>query len=328
MKEKEYIGNISQLFDIKDYKLVGGVQDGVRATTINNGNGLIFTVVADRCMDIAELSFKGVNLSFINACGIVAPQYYDNKDIQWLRSFTAGFLTTCGLKNVGSPCVDNGQSLGLHGRISNIPAENYYVERNIVDNNIVARLSGTMRESVIFGESLELSRNIEVSKNDNTIVITDKVTNNGFSDCEEMLLYHFNIGYPFLCEKSELVLEKCKVIPRDDEAKKGIDTFSEISAPEINYNEQVFFINFENKNPLVKMVNKEKNLEMSIKIDHNMLDTFVLWKNFQKGAYVMGLEPSNCKVYGRAKEREAGTLKSIKAGETKTYITEISFKQL
>ncbi|MBR5496174.1 MAG: DUF4432 family protein, partial [Oscillospiraceae bacterium] len=89
-KQKEYIGNLDQLFSVKDYTFTGGRAQGVRATDIDNGSGLHFTVLADRCMDIEKLSFKGVNFGFLTPSGIVAPTYYDNRGAQWLRSFTSG----------------------------------------------------------------------------------------------------------------------------------------------------------------------------------------------------------------------------------------------
>ena len=53
----EYIGNLSQLFHVENYRMEGGKKDGVRVTNVQNETGLNYTVVADRCMDIANLSF-------------------------------------------------------------------------------------------------------------------------------------------------------------------------------------------------------------------------------------------------------------------------------
>ena len=56
-KKYEYIGDISQLFRVNNYRLEGGKKDGVKVTQIANETGLKFSVVADRCMDIAYLSY-------------------------------------------------------------------------------------------------------------------------------------------------------------------------------------------------------------------------------------------------------------------------------
>ena len=118
-----YTGHTAQLFGIKEYQLIGGRAKGVRAFDIRNGSGLEFTLLSGRCLDISALSFKSINCGYLAQPGIVAPEYYEPEGAGALRSFFLGFLTTCGLRNVGSPCEDEGESFGLHGRISNIPAE-------------------------------------------------------------------------------------------------------------------------------------------------------------------------------------------------------------
>jgi hypothetical protein len=42
-----------------------------------------------------------------------------------------------------------------------------------------------------------------------------------------------------------------------------------------------------------------------------------------EGAYVLGLEPGNCHVEGRARERERGTLEFIEPGERREFSLEI-----
>jgi len=42
-----------------------------------------------------------------------------------------------------------------------------------------------------------------------------------------------------------------------------------------------------------------------------------------EGLYVVGLEPANCGVEGRAKERERGTLQFLEPGEKRYYNLEI-----
>ena len=44
-----------------------------------------------------------------------------------------------------------------------------------------------------------------------------------------------------------------------------------------------------------------------------------------EGLYVVGLEPANCHVEGRIRERERGTLPMLTPGETRRYRLEIDF---
>jgi len=53
------------------------------------------------------------------------------------------------------------------------------------------------------------------------------------------------------------------------------------------------------------------------------LPRFIEWKMNGEGTYVVGIEPANCMVGGRAKEREAKTLQFMKPGEKREYHLEI-----
>ena len=65
-KFMDYIGDISQIGGIKRYMFTSGKAKGVEAYDVNNGNGLLYTVIADRGLDIYHLSFKGIPISFIS----------------------------------------------------------------------------------------------------------------------------------------------------------------------------------------------------------------------------------------------------------------------
>ena len=118
-----YIGHPSQLSGVEEYRLIGGKGDGMRLLQVRNGLGLEFTVSPDRAADITRLSYEGVNYSYISPSGYVAPAYYDQQEFGFLKSFTCGFLTTCGLSNIGVPTEDESGKTGLHGTISHIPAD-------------------------------------------------------------------------------------------------------------------------------------------------------------------------------------------------------------
>ena len=49
-------------------------------------------------------------------------------------------------------------------------------------------------------------------------MLTDKVTNVG-APSPNMMLYHFNMGYPLLCEYSELYIPSTQVLPRKHAAE-------------------------------------------------------------------------------------------------------------
>lgn len=317
-----YVGDFSQLFGIKEYKLSGGKAEGVKAMDIKTGAGLEFTVVADRCMDIAGLSFKGTNCSYLNKTGIVSPAFYEKEGDGFLRNFFGGFLTTCGLRNVGVPCEDEGESFPLHGRISNIPAEEVSATTEWVDGIPVMTISGKMKEARMFGENLVLTRKITCKFGENKIHIQNSVENLGFRKEGLMLLFHFNMGYPLLDENAVLVTPTGSLVPRDAEAEKGKNSFNLMQKPTANYAEQVIYHDLkadQSGQTMVAVINHKLELGAVFHFNKKQLGNFIQWKQMGEGEYVLGMEPANCLVGGRAEARKNGTLEFIEPGETKNF---------
>ena len=53
------------------------------------------------------------------------------------------------------------------------------------------------------------------------------------------------------------------------------------------------------------------------------LPRFIQWKQVGVGAYVTGLEPANCYVEGRDKDRARGILQYLEPGEQREYVVEL-----
>ena len=314
----QYVGDISQVFYAKTYRFEGGKADGMRAVDISNGTGLSFTVYLDRAMDIGHLSYKGYNTSFISKCGVSSAKGFDGKGLGWLKTFTAGFLTTCGLTQVGSPCVSDGEELGLHGVITSIPAEEVSVNVNLDCEIPEIIIKGKMRQAVIFGENIWLTREIKVLYGKNRIYINDTVENRGDSTRPYMILYHFNMGYPLLDENVEITTSAEYLRPRDEEAKKGEATRTCSQIPVAGYSEQVFYYKskaVDDKGSYAGIYNKKLGFGVKIWSKPDQLPNLVHWKNMGYGDYVMGLEPGNCFPEGREKQKEVG-LETLEPMET------------
>ena len=123
MFDRNYYGHDTQFFGVEEHRLVGGRGDGMRLFQVRNGSGVEFTVSVDRCADISRLSYKGVNMNYMGVGGYAAPAYYDDKGDHFLKTFNCGFLTTCGLLNIGIPQKDGEEELPLHGTIGHQPAD-------------------------------------------------------------------------------------------------------------------------------------------------------------------------------------------------------------
>ena len=312
---RAYIGHESQIRGVEELRLVGGKGDGMRLFQVRNGKGLEFTVSADRCADITRLSFKGDNYSFMTVNGYVAPAYYDDKDAGWLKSFTAGFLTTCGLDAVGNGCEDDGEITALHGKVGNIPAEHIYWDED--ENHIWVK--AVINHGQIFQKKLKLTRTISCSKNDNTMTIRDQIENVGDVQSPLMVLYHMNMGYPLLSETTELYVPAQSVTPRNEHSAKDLDTWNKVLTPQPGFVEQCYFHNFGTNAGKAGIYNPAIGKGMLMEFDTALLDHFTQWKMMGVRDYVVGLEPGNCHPDGRDVMRQQGKLKFIDPGETVTY---------
>lgn len=319
----KYVGHEKQTYGVDEMRLVGGKGDGMRMLHVRNGRGLEFFVSLDRCADISRLTLKGDNFGYFAPCGYVAPQYYDDKGAGFLKSFTAGFFTTCGLSAVGSPCTDEGEDLPLHGTISNTPAESvgYWTAEDGI------HIKAIIRDAAIFGRQLVLEREYVVSLDKNEIALTDTVTNIGSSESPLEMLYHCNMGYPLLSEKAIIEIPSTEVAPRNEHAKEGIATCLLCEEPQNGYEEMCFYHKLSGKTQ-VSIQNPEIGKGLTIAYDTAELPCFTQWKMMGEYEYVMGLEPGNCLPDGRNVMREKGMLEFLAPGASKTHHLQFIFTEV
>ena len=316
----KYIGNPIQTHGVQQMRLCGGKGDGMRMLFVRNGKGLEFWISLDRCADISQLSLKGDNFSFVSACGYVSPEYYDGKGLGFLKSFTAGFCTTCGLTAVGSPCVDEGEELPLHGTISNTPCDSFgYWE----DGDSI-HIKAVVRDAGIFSRKLVLEREYVVSLTENKITMTDCVTNEGSATTPYEIMYHCNMGYPLLCENTVLDISSLEVTPRNEHARTGLDTHLKVETPDKDYEEMCFYHKFDGI-ANVSIYNPDIQKGMKMSFDTNELKCFTQWKMMGEYDYVMGLEPGNCTPDGRDVMRQKGMLEFLAPGQTKKHTVNFEF---
>ena len=316
-----YIGHPSQLLRINDYVSVDGSASGMRATDIQSGP-LNLTVCADKGMDFPYLSYKGVNMGYIAPCGLVESSRYDDKGRGFLWGFFAGFLTTCGLTHMGAACDEDGIHYGMHGRINNIPAEEYSARLLEDETGCRSVISGNMRQGVLFGENLTMRREVTVGCGEKGFSFTDHVTNRGFRREQHMILYHFNMGYPLLDESAELIIPYSHAEARDPHAQTGFEQKLEIPKPIKDYQEMCYFYRLckdEQGRTFTGIYNHNLELGVVLEFDGELLDHFTQWKMVGEGEYALGFEPGNATPLGVAEERKLGHVKYLEPWETRSY---------
>ncbi|MCL2104117.1 MAG: aldose 1-epimerase family protein [Kiritimatiellaeota bacterium] len=321
----DYVGNIEQLAYARAAELTDGAGRGNRIIDVCNGSGLSFTVCPDRGLDIVEASYNGVPVAYRTCSGHHSRLAYESGGIHWLRTWPGGLLTTCGLRSAGNP---NGE-FGLHGRVSCAAAEDVGVSREWAGGEYQIRVRGVLREARIFGENLRMTRTLSTAFGTNAIDIHDEITNLAGTPDYVQLVYHCNFGYPLVSPDVRIMAPKHPVVPRTPEAEKGLATWDVMPPPKKGAPEQCFFHTLPaGKNHLASMslVNETLKMKMTIAYDTRTLPRLAEWKAFDTGAYVIGLEPTNTWLKGRAEEIADGTAQKIRAGETLSFKVRISFE--
>ena len=171
------VGSVEQVGGIRDFVFNDGKAKGVRAIEVNTGV-ICLTVLPDRCLDIAQASYKGKAVSWISKTGITDSRFYEKDGKNFLRGFYGGLVTTCGLKNIGGPT----EEVGLHDRIANTPAEKVSVFADWVGDDYVMEVSGLIRQSMVFGENVVIRRTIKTKLFSDEFTLEDVLVNEGFHD--------------------------------------------------------------------------------------------------------------------------------------------------
>lgn len=195
-----------------------------------------------------------------------------------------GLMFTCGLGNVGVPSEGQPQ----HGRYRELPAHDVECERS------------TARGRVL-DDGLELIREITIAAG--TVRVTDVVRNVGETDAPAPLLYHVNLCWDTVTTDAD------EVVPRDDDARAG--DWRELGPPGP---ERVY----EHVGASSATIGYGSIL---VGVSSNLPR---LWQWIDPRLGVIGIEPANCSVLGRAHDRAEGRLPVLAPGEARTSMLEIT----
>lgn len=329
---KNKISNPAQLGGIETSVLDNGAGRGTRIAWINTGTGLRYKVVLDRAMDIADAFYNQHSLAWLSHGGVTPPQPFSHKGIDWLRTFSGGLITTCGLSQVGGPEADEFGERGLHGQISNIPAEiESIIQPDQLTGDLEMQITGRMRETQVLGSSLEMKRTISGTLGQPIIKIEDEVINRGNTPAPHMLLYHCNFGWPLVDENTQIIWQGnwiSRDAPNNKIFREG-NNFKQCLAPTDEHNgsgEEAAFIDITpdaNGNCTCGLYNAQLGFVLALRFPKAQLPWLTNWQHFGQNEYVTGLEPGTNTPIGQAKARAQNQLIMLAPGETRKYNLEI-----
>lgn len=267
------IGNDEQRCSATRVQVTEGRGNGARLIYV--ANGTLHVVLAEsNALDVLRLWYRGVNVGFVSKNGL-----YTAPD-DFLHSFPCGMLYTCGLDAIGGV-----EGHPVHGRIHSIPAEVKELRANEAGVRIVAEI----RDTALFGENLVVTRTIETAAESAELKLTDRIENRAFRDEKYCLLYHVNVGWPFVDVGAVLKGNFVESRPRTPLAAREKAKMLVVEPPADNFEEACYF--HRTRDGVVSLVNKKLGLAFTVR---SSLKKFVEWKSRASGDYVIGLEPCTC----------------------------------
>ena len=325
----DLVGDMSQVAMARRAELVEGNERGADLIEVFNASGLSFSLLPGRALDVASAHYKGMSLCFRSKTGDVGPAFYEPEGFNWMRGSFLGMVTTCGMTFVGHPEVDpeaGNEELGLHGRLSYLPAKGVVADSGWEDEDYVIRVRGKMRETIMFGCCLEMTREVSTVLGEKSVRIHDRVENLGVDPSPLMIVYHTNPGFPLLDAGTRLVLHSRKSTEWQHDKEVGPKEYSVARAPRGTMHDDVYIHRpraDRQGNVHLGLINDRLELGLYWKFPRKEIPIVNQWQHFHKGTYVTGIEPGNCSVLGRAWNRKHRTLEYLQPGETRDFHIEL-----
>ncbi len=325
----DLVGDMSQVALARRAELVEGNERGADLIEVFNASGLCFSLLPGRALDVASAHYKGMSLCFRSKSGDVGPAFYEPEGFNWMRGSFMGLVTTCGMTFVGHPEVDpeeENEELGLHGRLSYLPAKGVVADSNWEDEDYVIRVRGKMRENIMFGACLEMTREISTVLGEKSIRIHDRIENLGADPSPLMIVYHTNPGFPLLDAGTRLVLHTRRSTEWLQDKEVEPKDYSVARAPRSTMHDDVYIHRPKadrQGNVHMGLINDRLELGLYWKFPRKEIPIVNQWQHFHKGTYVTGIEPGNCSVMGRAWNRKRRMLEYLQPGETRDFHIEL-----
>ena len=160
------------------------------------------------------------------------------------------------------------------------------------------RVSGEIHYTALFGSHLVLRRSYRLFCGGDEVELVDELENREFVEDRYMLLYHCNLGYPFLTEQARVELPAGRKTEYVNERARERAAFAEeIEKPTPKCPEEVFCHTLPAGDCQVEVRGERQTFTLSFSADR--LPYLTQWKSMSAGDYVLGVEPCTTKLFDR-----------------------------
>jgi Domain of unknown function (DUF4432) len=247
------------------------------------------------------------------------PAFAEHGDLGWLQTFAGGLTVICGLDHYGSPCRDDGQELGLHGRASTLVAQHLSSRSDwTADSGFELEVSATCARRACSAKTSHCTARVQrvgLGRDPHPGRGGERVAR----AAAHMLLYHVNLGWPLVDDGTTVDLPSQAVAARDAAAEEAVSAWRPVDRPRPDRGELVLRHELPTGQTIEVVVSDPRlGLELALGFDTRQLPHLFIWRMLRSGADVLGLEPATTPVIeGRARARELGLLPVLEPGGTR-----------
>ena len=300
-KVRDLVGDLRQIASVRRVTLAAGPETGAEALVFSTGGGLDFWVTPGRMLDIAVLSWCGVQLAWQSPAGM-RPVYASSDELRAFERGFGGFLNTCGFDHIRQPA--NG--LPLHGTAPFTPVRLISYGEDWEAPEPLLYCEG---ESVCWRHGrarYRMRRRIESPIGGATIRIRDSIEVVGTDPAPLMALYHFNLGYPVVGKGSEVLLagERVEGPLSPPEATAQASTLHKAAAEWAD----------------CRVTTPGRGIAVDFRWRTDTLPWLQLWRDLRPGSGVLSIEP--CSI-GRLPDGANEPSPALAAGESRSFAIDI-----
>lgn len=291
--------DLRQYASVRRIVLSEGPEAGIETLAFSTGGGLDFWVTAGRLMDIATLSWRGVQLAWQSPAALRRPETRPAAPERRFNTAFGGFLNTCGFEHIRQPA----EGRPLHGSAPFTPARlTGYGE----DWEAAVPMLFCEGEAICWahgGFGYRLRRRIEAPIGGGSLAIRDRITVIGTEPAPIMALYHFNLGYPMI-EDGTIDLD-------------GDQLAGPLFMPEETVTPAVLY---PTTGARARCSARAKAAVLTFQWNTVELPWLQLWRDLRPGACVMSIEP--CSI-GRCDDGRNAPSPLLKPGSERAFAIDI-----
>jgi hypothetical protein len=167
-----------------------------------------------------------------------------------------------------------------------------------------------IRDASHAGWQLELERRITTTSGAGNVEVVDITRNLGSEPEPCPILYHVNIGAPLWDQGARLMIPASQHVETDQGGEPSPDEWAVPPAPQTTGERGFEHVVSPDEDGWAeaRVVNSRIGLEFVLRWDTTTLGRFHQWVQPAPFVYALGLEPTNCSVFGRAHDRQEGRL--------------------